>query len=974
VVLRLPDMSTLQDTQTTSTDPRPPVPERDGGVPLPAPARPTRLPRVLALALTLACAALGVRAWDAPAAEPTLPGSDECAMCHQPGKGTRRVAGEAPNFDAAGLRASPHAGLECAACHKDLQGGEFPHAERLHKVECGDCHADEQEQHDESLHGVAFRRGERLAPTCVSCHGRHDVLRPGDPRSATNTMNIPELCNRCHREGSPVQSFYHIPQDSILKNYTESIHGQGLFQKGLLTTAVCTSCHTAHHQLPHTDPRSSIAHDKVATTCMQCHVRIEQVHRKIVNGALWAKGTRAVPACVDCHQPHKVRKVFYNQGMADADCMSCHGKKDLEGHDDKGREVSMYVDAAQLQHSRHQRIACAQCHTGAAPSKLRPCSTVTSKVDCSTCHAEVVGTYDRSIHGQLAAKGSPDAPRCADCHGTHGIRGKAEPDSRTFARRIPDLCGDCHLSGHKAALRYTGDQTRVVESYVESIHGKGLLQSGLVVTATCVDCHSAHGELPKADPASTVNPKNVAQTCATCHRGIYDLFEASVHSPSVSKHPKDKLPTCSDCHSAHQVARTDKTDFKLVVMDQCGQCHEELAQTYFDTYHGKVSKLGYAKTAKCYDCHGAHDILPTHDPRSHLSRERIVETCAKCHPGSNRRFAGYLTHATHHDPRKYPALFYTFWGMTGLLVGTFLFAGLHTLAWLPRSLAYRRDLVRTHALESAQHVRRFPKLYRNLHLMVIVSFISLALTGMTLKFSYAPWAGFVARALGGFEAAGFVHRVAALVTFAYFGIHVADLIRRRRESGQSWVKFATGPSGMMFSLTDLKEFWGSVMWFLGKGKRPQYGRWTYWEKFDYFAVFWGVAVIGLSGLLLWFPTVFTKILPGWLLNVATIVHSDEALLAVGFIFTVHFFNTHFRPEKFPMDTVIFTGTIPLDEFKTDRPREYEELVRTGRLEELLVPAPDPKGVRKWRIFGTVALSLGLLLIVGILYAAIFGYR
>ena len=131
-------------------------------------------------------------------------------------------------------------------------------------------------------------------------------------------------------------------------------------------------------------------------------------------------------------------------------------------------------------------------------------------------------------------------------------------------------------------------------------------------------------------------------------------------------------------------------------MSQCGRCHEEIADTYFDTYHGKVSQLGYTKTAKCYDCHGAHDILPTINPESKLSRENVVETCRTCHPSANRQFAGYLTHATHHDPDKYPFLFWTFWGMTGLLVGTFLIAGAHTLLWLPRSLEWRRKLKKMH--------------------------------------------------------------------------------------------------------------------------------------------------------------------------------------------------------------------------------------------------------------------------------------
>ena len=148
----------------------------------------------------------------------------------------------------------------------------------------------------------------------------------------------------------------------------------------------------------------------------------------------------------------------------------------------------------------------------------------------------------------------------------------------------------------------------------------------------------------------------------------------SVHSPEVT-HTSKPLPVCSECHSAHSIQRTDLSDFRLHIMDQCGRCHEAITASYFETFHGKVSKLGYLKTAKCYDCHGSHDILPVTDPRSRLSRDNIVKTCAKCHTGSHRQFAGYLTHATHHDPNRYPFLFYTFWGMTTLLVGTLLVSG-----------------------------------------------------------------------------------------------------------------------------------------------------------------------------------------------------------------------------------------------------------------------------------------------------------
>ncbi len=954
----------------------------------PAPARPRHRGRLqVAIGLAIAAGALALAALVAPAAttkpagasakaEASLPGSDDCVNCHRSGApSVKRVFADdaGPNFDGAGLRGSAHAAVPCAGCHAELKSGDFPHAKRLRRVECGSCHASELQQHSASLHGQAELHGEKLAPTCKGCHGTHDVLHPKDLNAPTNVVNIPFLCGRCHREGSPVQLRFHIPQDSILTNYSESIHGEGLFKKGLLTTAVCTSCHTAHFQLPHTDPRSSIARQNVAKTCEQCHVRIEAVHAKIVRGALWEKAPNQVPACVDCHQPHKARRVYYSQGMADQDCMMCHGRRGLTGTH-AGQRVSMFVDLTELGHSRHQKVACAQCHAGVNPSLNRPCSTVKPKVDCSVCHAEVVKVYQTSIHGQLAARGSPDAPGCTDCHGSHGVLGHVEPVSRTYPRNVPTLCAGCHQTGRKAALRYKGTQLNIVENYEESIHGKGLVKSGLVVTATCADCHSPHGELPAKDPASTVNRANIAATCAKCHRGIFEQFEASVHSPAFSKHNKAKLPVCSDCHTSHTIGRTDTDSFRLEIMNQCGSCHRDLAASYFETYHGKVSKLGFLKTAKCYDCHGAHDILPAYDPRSHLSRQHIVATCAQCHPGANRRFAGYLTHATHHDPKKYPILFFVFWAMTGLLVGTFVMAGLHTLAWLPRSLQYRRQLEESHALESPMHVRRFPPLYRTLHIMVITSFLALALTGMTLKFSYTPWAYVLSRILGGFESAGIIHRIAAMVTFSYFAIHIWDMLRRKVASRQSWKDFILGPNGMMFSLTDLKEIAGSFAWFLGRGPRPRYGRWTYWEKFDYFAVFWGVAVIGASGLLLWFPTFFTRFIPGWLLNVATIIHSDEALLAVGFIFTVHFFNTHFRPEKFPMDTVIFTGGIPLDEFKQDRPREYEELVASGELEKRLIPAPDPRDVKGWRIFGTIALTLGLMLIVLILYAAIFGYK
>jgi len=269
---------------------------------------------------------------------------------------------------------------------------------------------------------------------------------------------------------------------------------------------------------------------------------------------------------------------------------------------------------------------------------------------------------------------------------------------------------------------------------------------------------------------------------------------------------------------------------------------------------------------------------------------------------------------------------------------------------------------------------RFSRLNRTLHVVMIISFMSLALTGMTLKFSYTTWASMLSRLLGGFESAGYIHRFAAVLMISIFVIHIQDLFRRRKKEFGSWKAMLTGPNTMLPTGRDLKEFVGSIKWFLGVGARPSYGRWTYWEKFDYFAVFWGICVIGSTGLMLWFPEFFTQFLPGWAINVATIIHSDEALLAVGFIFTVHFFNTHLRPEKFPMDIVVFTGRIGLEEFQQDKPAEYEELVKKGTLDEHLVEPYPAMVIRTIRAFAWTALAVGFGIVVWIIYAMLFAYK
>jgi len=271
--------------------------------------------------------------------------------------------------------------------------------------------------------------------------------------------------------------------------------------------------------------------------------------------------------------------------------------------------------------------------------------------------------------------------------------------------------------------------------------------------------------------------------------------------------------------------------------------------------------------------------------------------------------------------------------------------------------------------------QRFDPFSRFMHLIVIISFISLAFTGMIIKFSGVGVFQILSKILGGYEVTGFIHRVSAFFTFFYFFAHLGFLAYKKKVKKRTIKYMLSGENSMVPTKRDLIEFWQTMKWFFRVGPRPEYGRWTYWEKFDYFAVFWGVVIIGSSGLILWFPEFFTSLgLHGPIVNIVTIIHSDEALLATGFIFTIHFFNTHFRPDKFPIDTVIFTGCVPLEEFKLDRPRQYKYLVETGKLENHLVGPPSPILIKAAKIFGFTALSFGLFLIMLIIYAMIFIYR
>ena len=259
------------------------------------------------------------------------------------------------------------------------------------------------------------------------------------------------------------------------------------------------------------------------------------------------------------------------------------------------------------------------------------------------------------------------------------------------------------------------------------------------------------------------------------------------------------------------------------------------------------------------------------------------------------------------------------------------------------------------------HLLRFDRYDRLLHGLLMVCFLGLAMTGLPLLFSDRPWAGAMARLLGGYGVTGTLHRLFGALLILCFGLHLAPVIHRllvRRERGILW-----GPTSLVPQPQDVVQMFQHFRWFFGLGPRPRFDRYTYWEKFDYLAVFWGMAIIGTSGLMLSFPRAFSSFLPGRALNVAHVVHGEEALLAMVFIFTVHFFNSHLRPEKFPMDVVMFTGRVTLDEVRHERPAEYERLVREGGLEALRVAPPSRRALAWSRAAGAAAVAIGLVMVV-----------
>ncbi|MBI4495733.1 MAG: hypothetical protein HY697_02250 [Deltaproteobacteria bacterium] len=431
---------------------------------------------------------------------------------------------------------------------------------------------------------------------------------------------------------------------------------------------------------------------------------------------------------------------------AENGCLSCHGEKGLERMDRKGNRVSLYVNPRDLKNSVHngqecllchpqaqqvphptmRPVNCTQCHReqilaelrrsihgGTSPKVKLTCTHCHGRHDirraeedhffpCQNCHTAASIQFKTSVHQQASRAGQLETASCHDCHGSHTIRHARDPESTVYPINLPRTCAKCHGSPQQAVPGALPHRN-IYQQYMDTVHGRAIDKGGLLVAAVCTSCHGAHAIKSHVDPDSTTHRQNISKTCGKCHAGVEAVYEESIHGKWMRR-GNMQAPGCADCHTAHEIRRVDTYKWKLGIVQECGTCHEQSLKTFRDTFHGQVTILGYARSARCSDCHGYHNILPSRDPQSLTHPANLLATCQKCHPGATAGFTKYYPHADYTKKEQYPILHRTFMFMSAILLGTFGFFGLHTILWLPRSLRERLD--RNHRRPAAPPAER----------------------------------------------------------------------------------------------------------------------------------------------------------------------------------------------------------------------------------------------------------------------------
>ena len=592
------------------------------------------------------------------------------------------------------------------------------------------------------------------------------------------------------------------------------------------------------------------------------------------------------------------------------DCLACHSDATMTT-DSGGKKISLYVDEGKLKHSIHGSLfSCVDCHMDV---KEAVHTTTPKRVTCGQCHADAHNAYELSTHAKITSSGTP-AAGCEDCHGgVHEIMAADDPKSPVNHANIPYTCGRCH--GQKFLMESNGESAQPFISYQESVHGRAT-EKGSTKAAVCTDCHGSHEILPANNQKSPIYKFNVPATCGKCHTDIDNTFMKSIHGQAIAR-GNQMAPVCTDCHGIHSIKShsdpNSPASGQNLSRDTCGRCHEgvRLSQefgvpgnrvtSYFDSYHGLAAEGGSVVAANCSSCHGVHDILPSSDPKSTINRANLDATCGQCHKGVTQKFTQTQVHAedgTH--PRdigsiavRWVRLIYVI--LILLVIGAMF---LHNaIIWRSKAVARRR-------MQNPMMVRMTTN-QRWQHLILLASFIILVITGFALKF---PDSWF-AEVLGmGEKWRGIIHRVAGVVLIGAGFYHVFYLAITR-EGRRLICDLAPGPK-------DAFDAWGTMLYYLGMSSRkPQYGRFSYAEKAEYWALVWGTALMAVTGIMIWAKVWVGDLAARWVVDVATAIHFYEAILATLAILVWHFYQVFLDPDVYPMNWAWWDGKMPVEHYR-----------------------------------------------------------
>jgi cytochrome b subunit of formate dehydrogenase/nitrate/TMAO reductase-like tetraheme cytochrome c subunit len=620
----------------------------------------------------------------------------------------------------------------------------------------------------------------------------------------------------------------------------------------------------------------------------------------------------------------------------DEECLACHADPTLTTTDASGKTVSLTVDAGKLKQSIHGGMfSCVDCHKDV---KSSPHATTPAKITCAQCHADEQAAYQHSFHATARKPDGTPAATCVDCHGdAHTILPASDPKSPVNHSNIPATCGTCH--GQKFLMQSTGGSSQVFVAYQDSVHGRAI-KNGSQTAAVCTDCHGSHEILAANDARSPINKFNIPATCGKCHGQVQSVYMHSIHGQAIAR-GNSLAPVCTDCHGIHTIKAP--SDPASSVSDQnlstttCARCHQGVrltqefgvaggrVSTYLDSYHGLASQGGSLVVANCASCHGVHNILPSSDPRSTINPANLDATCGQCHKGVTQKFTLNKVHvdvvggrATDKGTLAVRWIRWFYLPLILLVIGAML---LHNaILWRAKAIARRRAVGRS--------VLRMTPNQRWQHLVLLTSFFVLVVTGFALKYPDSWFA--VALGLGE-RWRGIIHRVAGVMLIGDGVYHVFYVAFTR--DGRRLVR------DLLPTPKDALDAWGTMLFYLGlRNQKPNFGRFSYAEKMEYWALVWGTALMALTGIMLWARVSVGNLLAGWWLDAATAVHFYEAVLATLAILVWHFYQVFFDPDVYPMNWAWRDGKMSVEHYKEEHALDTQTLAEADAEADA---GPDP---------------------------------